>query len=54
MKKLKITKEQILNMNRKAERDIEIESGARVNHHRVWQSQKAYKRKPKHKKEWAE
>lgn len=46
---MKISKEQILNMERKISRDIEIETNMRINHKRVHKSKKVYTRKIKHK-----
>lgn len=48
-KDMKISKEQILKMDRKASRDIELENNLRMNHHKVHRSKKAYTRKKKHK-----
>ena len=42
--KKKITKEQILKMERAISRNIEIESGMRINHNKVHKSKKAYSR----------
>jgi hypothetical protein len=50
MKPLRITKEQILTIERKVSRDLEIESGNRINYKRVWKSKKTYTRKGK--KDW--
>jgi hypothetical protein len=47
---MKITKEQILKMDRKASRDFELENNLRASHHKVHKSKKTYTRKPKHKK----
>lgn len=47
MKPIRITKEQLYKMNRKAGRDIEIEEGKRVNHKKVHKSKKTYTRKGK-------
>jgi hypothetical protein len=43
--KLKITKEQIMVMNRTINREIELESGNRINHHKVHKSATDYNRK---------
>lgn len=51
MKTLTITKEQQLNMNRKANREIELENNMRMNHNRVHTSKKTYNRK-RDKKNW--
>lgn len=42
---MKITKEQILKIERSISRKIEIENGLRINHHRVQKSKKTYSRK---------
>ena len=42
--KTKITKEQMLKIERAARREAEIEFGLRVNHHKVHKSKKAYNR----------
>lgn len=41
---MKITKDQIVKAYKKAERDLDIEFGANINHHRVHKSKKAYDR----------
>lgn len=41
----KITSEQLLTIDRAISRNIEIESGLRINHHRVFKSKKTYSRK---------
>lgn len=46
---MKISKEQILKMDRKALRDIELENNLRMSHHKVHVSKKTYTRKIKHK-----
>ncbi len=48
-KNYKITREQILTMERSIRRDEDIQNGLNVCHHRVHESKKAYKRNPKHK-----
>lgn len=48
-KDMKISKEQILKMDRKASRDIELENNLRMSHHKVHRSKKTYTRKKKHK-----
>jgi hypothetical protein len=52
LKNIKITKDQILNIERTVRRNIEIEEGTRCNMNRVHKSAKTYTRKPKHKNEW--
>lgn len=52
MKPIRITKKQILLIERKVSRDMEIESGNRVNHKRVHKSKKTYSRKSKRKQDW--
>ena len=42
--KTKITKEQMLKMERAISRTIEIESGMRINHNKVHKSKKSYNR----------
>lgn len=44
LKPIKISKEQILTMERAISRNIEIESGMRINHNKVHKSKKAYSR----------
>jgi hypothetical protein len=44
MKKMTITKEQVLTIERAARREAEIEFGLRVNRHRVHKSKKTYNR----------
>jgi hypothetical protein len=51
-KPMKITKEQIMVMNRKISRDIEIENNLRINHNNVHKSKKAYNRKEGKKINW--
>ncbi len=51
LKNIKITKEAILNMERKVRRDVEIEEGLRFNSNRVHKSVKTYTRKKKHRDE---
>lgn len=46
---MKITKEQILKMDRAAMRQSDIDNGLNINHHRVFKSKKTYTRKVKHK-----
>ena len=46
---LKISKEEILRMNKSASRDAELEFGLRINRHRIHKNKKAYTRKEKHK-----
>lgn len=46
---LKLTKEEILRINRSASREAELEFGLRVNRHRVHRNKKKYYRKEKHK-----
>lgn len=43
----------ILKMEAKIRRDEEIQSGMRINHHRVEKSKKTYNRKDKHKMKYA-
>jgi len=45
----KISREQILNSERKIRREIDIENNLNVSHNRVHTSKKAYKRNDKHK-----
>jgi hypothetical protein len=52
MKPIKITKEQLLTMERKARREAELEVG-RINYKRVHKSKKTYNRQ-KAKKDWGE
>lgn len=42
--KTKITKEQMLKIDRAARREAEIEFGLRINHHKVHKSKKSYNR----------
>jgi len=42
--KTKITREQVLKMERAISRNIELENGMRINHHKVHKSKKAYNR----------
>jgi hypothetical protein len=42
---MKITKQQTLTAIRRAERELDIEYGANVNHHRVFKNKKKYDRK---------
>ena len=51
-KQIKITKEQILIMERKVLRDMEIQNQTRVNHKNVHKSKQTYTRKGN--KDWAE
>ena len=51
-KNMKITTEQIMVMNRKISRDIELENNLRINHHKVRKSKKAYNRKESKKINW--
>mgnify|MGYP001578199527 CR=1 FL=1 len=44
----KITKKDILKMERKARREEDIDNRRNVTHNRVHKSKKQYKRKPKH------
>jgi hypothetical protein len=44
LKPIKITKEQILTMERATSRNIELENNLRINHHRVHKSKKTYSR----------
>ena len=44
LKPIKITKEQILTMERATSRMIELENNLRINHHRVHKNKKAYSR----------
>lgn len=48
-KEYKISKEQIIKMERSIRRDEDIQNGMNVCHHRVHESKKAYKRNQKHK-----
>ncbi len=41
----KISSEQLLTIDRAISRKIEMESGMRINHHRVFKSKKTYSRK---------
>lgn len=50
---MKITKEDIYKMERKARREAEIAQG-RINHKRVHKSKKAYNRQKDKNFEWAE
>lgn len=52
MTKLKvgsIDKTKMLKIERSISRDIEISTGMRINHHKVFRSKKQYTRKDKHK-----
>lgn len=51
-KNMKITTEQIMVMNRKISRDIELENNLRINHNKVHKSKKAYNRKESKKINW--
>lgn len=51
-KSMKITKEDIMNMNRKVSRDIELENNLRINHHKVHTSKKSYNRQQGKKINW--
>ena len=51
-KSMKITTEQIMVMNRKISRDIELENNLRINHHKVHTSKKAYNRQQGKKINW--
>ena len=42
--KTKITKDQLLKMERAISRNIELENGLRINQHKVHKSKKAYNR----------
>ncbi len=53
LKKIRITKEQLLQMERTARRESEIEAGISYNRHRVHKSAKSYTRKTKYKHDWA-
>lgn len=46
---MKITKDQILKIDRAISRNIEIANGMRINHNNVFKSKKTYTRKLKHK-----
>ena len=48
----KVSKEQMLIMDRAISRENEIQSGMRINHHRVHKSKKAYDRKRDRKINW--
>jgi hypothetical protein len=48
-----LTVEAILKMEAKIRRDEEIQTGMRINHHRVEKSKKTYNRKDKHKMKYA-
>lgn len=52
--KTKITKEQMLIIERAARREAEIEFGLRVNHHKAHKTAKDYNRQKFKKFEWAE
>jgi hypothetical protein len=41
---MKITKSQIFKMIKSTERDIDIQFGANINHHRVFKNKKKYDR----------
>lgn len=41
---MKITKSQIFKMIKSTERDIDIQCGANINHHRVFKNKKKYDR----------
>jgi hypothetical protein len=45
----KATSSMLLNMDRAISRELEIQSGMRINHHHVHVSKKTYNRKDKHK-----
>jgi hypothetical protein len=46
---IKITKEEIIKINRSASREAELEFDLRVNRHRIDRNKKKYYRKEKHK-----
>lgn len=46
-KTIKVSKEQLLTMDRAISRSIELENGMRLNHHKVHKNKKAYSRKGK-------
>jgi hypothetical protein len=46
--KIELDKDILLNMERSAKRQAEIENGLNVNRHRVFKNKKAYSRKEKH------
>ena len=50
--KQRISKEEILKIERSVSRDMEIASGMRQCHHRVHRSAKTYTRKEKHKTQY--
>lgn len=50
--KQRITKEEILRIERSVSRDMELSSGLRQCHHRVHRSAKTYTRKNKHKEQY--
>ena len=52
MKAMKITKEQILTMNRKISREIELENNMRINHNNVHKSKKSYNRQKSKQINW--
>jgi len=54
MKKMKITKEQQIVMNKAISREIELENNLRINHHKVHKTAKDYNRQKYKKFEWAE
>ncbi len=49
----KVSLEQMLTMDRAISREMEIQSGSRINHHRVIASKKTYNRNVKHKSSWS-
>lgn len=49
----KLQKEEMLIMDRAISREIELDNGLRINHHRVHMSKKTYNRTQKHKQIWA-
>ena len=51
-KEQRISKEQILRIERAVSRNVEIASGMRQCHHRVHRSAKTYTRKEKHRIEY--
>jgi hypothetical protein len=46
--KIKISEEEMRRINRKANREAEIENGSNFNRHRVHKNKKAYSRKEKY------
>jgi hypothetical protein len=52
MKPMKISKKQIIVMNKAISREIEIENNLRINHHKVHKSAKSYNRQRNKQINW--